>query len=75
MSNYTTGNPVFTRFFDKLPDYPYCTDKLEAGCRQAPKHVAVKRRYIQPNKPNYSHAYLNLDCDYAGVYYVIVFTA
>jgi len=69
MSNYTTGNPVFTRFFDKLPDYPHCTDKLEAGCRQAPKHVAVKRRYIQPNKPNYSHAYLNLDCDYAGVYY------
>jgi hypothetical protein len=66
MSNYITGNPVFSRFFQNLPDYPHCTDKLEAGCRQAPKHVAIKRRYIQLNKPNYSHTYLTLDCDYEG---------
>lgn len=66
MSNYTIENPVFSRFVENIPDYPHCTDKLEAGCKQAPKQVAVKRRYIQFNKPNYSHAYLNFDLDYEG---------
>lgn len=66
MFNYTTENPVFSRFFEKIPDYPHCTDQLEAGCRQCPKHVAIKRRYIQCNRPNYSHNYLTCDCDYEG---------
>ena len=61
MANCTELSPEFARFFQNIPDYPHCTDKLEAGCRQAPKHVAINRRYIQYNKPNYSHSYLGLE--------------
>ena len=66
MQNYSIENPVLERFFENLPDYPHCTDQLEAGCRQCPKPVAVKRRYIELNKPNYLYTYLPLDCDYEG---------
>ena len=66
MVNYNELSPVFARFFQNIPDYPHCTDKLEAGCRQAPKHVAISRRFIQYNRPNYSHSYLGLDLDYEG---------
>lgn len=66
MSNYNTENPVFSRFFLNIPDYPHCTDHLEAGCRQCPKRVAIKRRYIEFNKPNYSYTYMTCDLDYEG---------
>jgi DNA-binding XRE family transcriptional regulator len=66
MANYTELSPVFARFFQNIPDYPHCTDKLEAGCRQAPKHVAINRRYIEVNKPNFSHKYILNDLDYEG---------
>jgi len=64
MTHYNTENAQFSRFFDNLADYPHCTDSLKAGCRQAPKEVAAKRRYIEHNKPNYSLTYMGLDLDY-----------
>ena len=63
MTNYNKDHPALSRFFENLPDYPRCTDKLEAGCRRSPKHVAIKRRYIELNKENYSVTYLPYDCD------------
>ena len=63
MTNYTKNHPALSRFFDNLPNYPLCTDKLEAGCRRSPKHVAINRRYIELNKKNHSITYLPYDCD------------
>ena len=63
MENYTSNHPALSRFFENLPDYPLCTDKLEAGCRRSPKHVAINRRYIELNKKNHSITYLPYDCD------------
>ena len=50
MVNYNELSPVFARFFENLPEYPHCTDYLKAGCRQAPKRVAINRKYIEVNK-------------------------
>jgi len=68
MANYNELSPVLARFFffENLPDYPHCTDYLKAGCRQAPKHVAITRRYIEVNKLNFSHTYILNDLDYEG---------
>lgn len=66
MENYTPSHPVLSRFFASIPDYPRCTDSLKAGCRKCPKHYAIKRRYIEFNKPNYSRTYFLFDCDYPG---------
>jgi len=63
MTNYNKNHPALSRFFDNLPNYPLCTDKLEAGCRRSPKHVAINRRYIELNKKNHSITYLPYDCD------------
>ena len=63
MINYNKDHPALSRFFDNLPNYPRCTDSLKAGCRKCPKAAAIKRRYIELNKENYSVTYLPYDCD------------
>ena len=63
MTNYNKDHPALSRFFENLPNYPRGTDSLKAGCRRSPKHVAIKRRYIELNKENYSVTYLPYDCD------------
>ncbi|MCH8293440.1 replication initiation protein, partial [Candidatus Poribacteria bacterium] len=63
MTNYNKNHPALSRFFENLPNYPRCTDNLKAGCRKCPKHIAIKRRYIELNKENYSVTYLPYDCD------------
>ena len=61
-----TNNNAYIRLFENLPEYPRCTDDLQAGTRKCPKAIAIKRRYIQLNKENYSHTYINHDLDYRG---------
>lgn len=38
-------------FIKNLPKYPYCTDNLEYGLLIRTATEAIKKRYIQPNKP------------------------
>jgi hypothetical protein len=39
------------QFTGNLPNKPYCTDDLHLGLQIRPKHLALLKRYIQPNHP------------------------
>ena len=40
------------QFTGNLPNKPYCTDDLQLGLQIRPKHLALLKRYIQPNHPD-----------------------
>lgn len=54
------------QFQENLPTKPYCSDDLTFGLLIRPKLTALKKKYIQHNKPT-SLKILVFDCDYAGV--------
>ena len=54
------------QFQENLPTKPYCSDDLTFGLLIRPKVTALKKKYIQHNKPT-SLKILVFDCDYAGV--------
>ena len=43
---------------DKFPSKPYCSDDLTHGLQIRPKHLALLKRYIQPNHPYYTHFFI-----------------
>lgn len=47
---------------DRLPRKPYCSDDLAQGLLIRPLHVALSKRYIQPNRPGMA-SYLAFDVD------------
>ena len=52
---------------DKFPKKPYCSDQLDLGLQIRPKHLALLKRYIQPNHPYYTHFFV-FDLDYPTAY-------
>lgn len=46
----------------RLPRKPYCTDDLTHGLMIRPLHIAIQKRYIQPNPPGVA-SYLAFDVD------------
>ena len=52
---------------DKFPSKPYCSDDLSYGVHIRPKHIALLKRYIQPNHPYYTHFFV-FDLDYPTAY-------
>lgn len=52
---------------DKFPSKPYCSDDLHMGLHIRPKHLALLKRYIQPNHPYYTHFFV-FDLDYPTAY-------
>ena len=42
---------ILTTFENSIPLKPYCTDELSLGLKIRPAETAIKKRYIQPNKP------------------------
>jgi len=52
---------------DKFPNKPYCSDNLHLGLQIRPKHLALLKRYIQPNHPYYTHFFV-FDLDYPTAY-------
>lgn len=57
----------FKQFTDKLPNKPYCSDDLYLGLQVRPKHLALLKRYIQPNHPYYTHFFV-FDLDSPSAY-------
>lgn len=55
------------QFTDRLPNKPYCSDDLNYGVRILPKHLALLKKYIQPNHPYYTHFFV-FDLDYSTAY-------
>jgi hypothetical protein len=53
---------VGDRFFDSLPEKPYCSDDLRSGTVIRKKNTAIKKRYIQINDPTFVR-YLIFDVD------------
>ncbi|OTG86315.1 replication initiation protein [Acinetobacter sp. ANC 3832] len=52
---------------DKFPSKPYCSDDLYMGLQIRPKHLALLKRYIQPNHPYYTHFFV-FDLDSSTAY-------
>lgn len=52
---------------DRFPRKPYCSDDLHTGLQIRPKHLALLKRYIQPNHPYYTHFFV-FDLDYPTAY-------
>lgn len=52
---------------DRFPSKPYCSDDLQMGLQIRPKHLALLKRYIQPNHPYYTHFFV-FDLDYPTAY-------
>lgn len=55
------------QFTGNLPNKPYCTDDLQFGLQVRPKHLALFKRYIQPNHPYYTYFFV-FDLDYPTAY-------
>lgn len=55
------------QIIDKFPNKPYCSDDLHLGLQIRPKHLALLKRYIQPNHPYYTHFFV-FDLDYPTAY-------
>lgn len=51
----------------KYPAKPYCSDDLSFGVQVRPKHIALLKKYIQPNHPYYTHFFV-FDLDYPTAY-------
>ena len=52
---------------DRFPSKPYCSDDLQMGLQIRPKHLALLKRYIQPNHPYYTHFFV-FDLDSSTAY-------
>lgn len=46
-----TSSPLLETFKNNLPQKPYCTDELTFGLKIRPAETAIKKRYLQYNKP------------------------
>lgn len=55
------------QFKDRLPNKPYCSDNLHLGLQVRPRHLALLKRYIQPNHPYYTHFFV-FDLDSPSAY-------
>lgn len=55
------------QFTGRLPKKPYCTNDLHLGLQIRPKHLALLKRYIQPNHPYYTHFFV-FDLDSPSAY-------
>lgn len=55
------------QFTGNLPNKPYCSDNMGFGLQIRPKHLALLKRYIQPNHPYYTHFFV-FDLDYPTAY-------
>ena len=55
------------QFTGNLPNKPYCSDNMDFGLQIRPKHLALLKRYIQPNHPYYTHFFV-FDLDYPTAY-------
>lgn len=55
------------QFTSSLPAKPYCTDDLNFGLQVRPKATAILKRYIQPNHPYYTQAFV-FDLDIPAAY-------
>lgn len=64
MQQLTLGLEQIT---NRFPNKPYCSDDLHLGLRIRPKHIALLKRYIQPNHPYYTHFFV-FDLDYPTAY-------
>ncbi|QQA03245.1 replication initiation protein a (plasmid) [Acinetobacter lwoffii] len=64
MQQLTIGLEQFT---NRLPNKPYCSDDLYLGLQVRPKHLALLKRYIQPNHPYYTHFFV-FDLDSPSAY-------
>lgn len=60
-------NLSLEQFTDRFPNKPYCSDDLHLGLQIRPKHIALLKRYIQPNHPYYTHFFV-FDLDYPTAY-------
>lgn len=58
---------VLEQFTGNLPNKPYCSDDMNFGVKIRPKHLALLKRYIQPNHPYYTHFFV-FDLDYPTAY-------
>jgi len=65
MENIARVSEPVNCFLQSLPTKPYCTDDLTTGLRVLPAAIAAKKKYIQPNHPQYLR-YLCFDLDYSG---------
>ena len=45
------SSPLLETFKNSLPQKPYCTDDLSFGLKIRPAETAIKKRYLQYNKP------------------------
>lgn len=52
---------------NRFPNKPYCSDDLHLGLQIRPKHLALLKRYIQPNHPYYTYFFV-FDLDYPTAY-------
>ncbi len=48
---FMTSSPLLETFKNSLPQKPYCTDDLSFGLKIRPAETAIKKRYLQYNKP------------------------
>lgn len=46
-----TNSLLLETFKNSLPQKPYCTDDLSFGLKIRPAETAIKKRYLQYNKP------------------------
>ena len=46
-----TNSLLLETFKNNLPQKPYCTDELSFGLKIRPAELAIKKRYLQYNKP------------------------
>lgn len=46
-----TSSPLLETFKNNLPQKPYCTDELTFGLKIRSAETAIKKRYLQYNKP------------------------
>lgn len=57
---------VLQRFADSLPHKPYCSNDLMAGTRILPRHLALTRKYIQPQISKKLIGWMIYDIDRPG---------
>lgn len=67
LDNLAATEAAVDIFGDRLPAKPYNTDDLAWGCRVSPQRFAIRRRYIQVNKP-WLLCFLVLDVDHQDAY-------
>jgi hypothetical protein len=71
LNTVPSRSSVDLRFFDNLPQKPYCTNDLSYGLKIRPKEKAIRFRYIQPNFPKILiYLMFDVDRDEAGASWI-----